>query len=93
MFVQHLEEQLDRAYQQLENKERLPITKYPWEFRKPVMALRDVYVAKKDNKSYLRLLDRSFMGGFEGIVSDRARPAIESFATKAKKRWKKQTTL
>ena len=43
-------------------------------------------------KSVIIPMDHGFMGGFEDIVSDRARPAIESFATKAKKRWKKQTT-
>jgi len=58
LFVQHFEEQFNKTYHQLENKELLPIFKYPWEFRKPAMALREIYVAKKDNKSYIKLLGR-----------------------------------
>jgi len=58
LFVQHYQEQCDRAYDQLEKKELLPISKYPNAFRLPAMALRDIYMAKKDFKSYLKLLER-----------------------------------
>ena len=58
LFVKHYQEQCDRAYDQLEKKELLPIFKYPNAFRLPVMALRDIYMAKKDFKCYLKLLER-----------------------------------
>lgn len=58
LFVRHFEGEFDKACQQRDEKKLLPIFEYPYEFRKPVMALRDIYVAKKDFKSYLSLLER-----------------------------------
>jgi hypothetical protein len=57
LFVQHFEIQFNNACHGLEKKDRLPIYKYSNAFRLPAMTLREIYSAKKDARSYLKLLE------------------------------------
>lgn len=46
LYVSRYEEAFDRAYEQLDDKTPKRIAEYPYEIRKAVISLRDIYVAK-----------------------------------------------
>ena len=57
LFKAHFEQRLDTALTPFKATERQCIHEYPWEVRKPVAALKLIYVARNDLRSYVDLCE------------------------------------